>query len=70
MSAPVGPEEVEVVSELGHVLLKRLRMRKSRVQEHEGLARAVLLLRGYLSRRLFNLYVEYYGTSAHVSSPF
>jgi len=46
VSAPVGPEDVEVVRELRHILLERPRVRKSRVQEHEGLALAVLLVVG------------------------
>ena len=46
MSAPVGPEDVEVVRELGYVLLERPRVCKSRVQEYEGLAFAVLLVVG------------------------
>src|SRR5829696_7847290 len=46
VSAPVGPGDVEVVRELGHVLLDRPRVRKSRVQEYECLALAVLLVVG------------------------
>src|SRR5918994_4373450 len=46
VSAPVGPEDVKVLRELGHVLLKRPRVRKSRVQEYDGLAFAVLLVVG------------------------
>ena len=46
MCAPVGPEDVEVPRELGYVLLERARVRKSRMQEYEGLALAVLLVVG------------------------
>jgi hypothetical protein len=46
MSAPVGPEDAEVLRELGHVLLERPRVCKSQVQEYEDLALAVLLVVG------------------------
>jgi hypothetical protein len=46
VSAPVGPEDVEMLGELGHVLLERPRVCKSRVQEYEGEALAVLLVVG------------------------
>jgi hypothetical protein len=44
--APVGPEDVEMPGELRHVLLERSRVCKPRMQEHERLARAILLVVG------------------------
>jgi hypothetical protein len=46
MPAPVEPEDVEVLGELGHVLLESPRVRQSGVKQHERLARAVLLVIG------------------------
>jgi hypothetical protein len=53
VSAPVGPEDVEVLCELGHVLLERPRVCKSRVQEYEGEALAVLLVVGVDVAKLY-----------------
>ena len=44
--APVGQEDVEMLGEFGHVVLDGPRVRQSRVQEHQRLARAVLLVVG------------------------
>jgi site-specific recombinase XerC len=46
VTAPVGPEDVEVLGELGHIVLEGPRVRQSGVQEHQRLARAVLLVVG------------------------
>jgi hypothetical protein len=51
--APVGPENVEVLGEFGHVVLEGPRVRQSRVQEHQRLARAVLLVVGVYVAELY-----------------
>ena len=51
--APVGTEDVEVVRELGYVLLERPRVCKSRVQEYEGLAPTILLVVGVDVAKLY-----------------
>jgi hypothetical protein len=52
--APVRPEDAEVLGELGHARLEGPRVREPRMQEHERVALAILLVVG---AHLAELYV-------------